>query len=80
LKAPRSVKRKARSIRLTVSSSLPARLGVHAPHSRAQRFSVGRRSRALRVRIARGAGSLHLRLSLTSGRKSTIRTVVIRRS
>jgi hypothetical protein len=74
LKAPAAIKRKARIVRLKVSASLPARLRV-----RKQTFRVGRKARAVRVRVARGTRSLHLQLKLTSGRKSTIRTVVIPR-
>ncbi len=74
LKAPGSVKRKARSVRLRVSSSLPARLQVGG-----QRFRVGRKAHAVTVKVARGAKALHLKLRLTSGGKSTTRTVVIPR-
>jgi hypothetical protein len=64
LSAPRSAKRKARSLRLKVASSLPATLVVQVPGLRAQRFAVGRSIRHLNVRIRRGRATLELKLSL----------------
>ncbi|MEA2470634.1 MAG: large repetitive protein, partial [Thermoleophilaceae bacterium] len=79
LKAPGSVTSKARSLRLKVSTSLPARLLVRGSKVPAQGFSVGRKARTVSVPVARGAGRLTLRLRLTSGGKSSSRTVLIRR-
>ena len=67
LSAPRSLGRKARTLRLTVSSSLDATLVVRQAGLRAQRFAVGRRTRRLLVRAPRGRGPLTLRLSLSAG-------------
>jgi hypothetical protein len=72
LKTPGSVKRTARSVRLKVASSLPARLAVRGRH-----FRVGRKARTVKLRI--GRGQVTLRLKLSTGRRSTVRTVVIRR-
>jgi hypothetical protein len=74
LKAPATIKRKARSVRLKVASTLPGRLVV-----RGQRFKVSRKPRSLKVRIAPGSGRLTLRLRLASGHEATTRNVLIRR-
>ncbi len=67
LAAPRSAKRKARSLRLKVASSLPVPLVVRVPGLRAQRFTVGRSTRRLTVRIRPGHTTLQLKLSLGAG-------------
>jgi hypothetical protein len=67
LQAPRKLGRKARSLRLTVSSSLAATLVVRVAGLRPQRFAVGRRTRHLTVHILRGRKLLSLRLSLSAG-------------
>lgn len=80
LKAPGSVKRRATVVPFRVASSLPGRLIVSGSHVRgSQRFQVGRRARAVAVRVGRGTGRLTLRLRLTSGRLATTRNVLIRR-
>jgi hypothetical protein len=79
LKAPGSVKRNAKSLRLKISTSLPARLLVRGSHVPAQGYSVGRKARTVSVRVGHGTGRLTLRLRLTSGGKTTSSTVVIRR-
>lgn len=67
LSAPPSAKRNARSLRLKVASSLPATLVVRVPGGRAQRFTLGRTTRRLTVRIRRGHTTLQLNLSLGAG-------------
>jgi hypothetical protein len=67
LQAPRRLGRKARSLRLTVSSSLGAKLVVRGAGRPAQRFAVGRHARRLSVRVVRGRKRLSLRLSLSAG-------------
>jgi hypothetical protein len=67
LQAPRKLGRTARSLRLTVSSSLDATLVVRVASLRPQRFAVGRRTRHLTVHILRGHHLLSLRLSLSAG-------------
>jgi hypothetical protein len=79
LTTPRSVRRSARSLRFTVSSSLAATLIVQAPGLRAQRFSVGRRTRRLTVRIHSGGKALSLRLVLTAARKRNVQVRLVGR-
>jgi hypothetical protein len=80
LGTPRSVRRSAHSLRLTVSSSLSATLIVQAPGLHSQRFSVGRRTRGLRVHIRGGRKALSLRLVLAAaGKRNTQLRVVGRR-
>jgi hypothetical protein len=67
LKAPRTLRRTARSLRLTLSSSLAATLAVRVAGLRPQRFAIGRRARRLAVHVARGRTPLTLRLSLEAG-------------
>jgi hypothetical protein len=67
LQAPRALGRRARSLRLTVSSSLDATLVVRVAGLRPQRFAVGRRTRHLTVHILRSRNLLSLRLSLSAG-------------
>jgi hypothetical protein len=75
LQAPRSVGRKAKSVRLTVSSSLDATLLVRVGGLRAQRFTVARRTRQLRVHVLPGGKPVSLRLSLSAG--GLTRTLVL---
>ncbi len=77
--APRSVKRAAGSMRLKLVSSLPATLAVRAAGLRTQRFTVGRKARTITVRIPRGAKPLNLRLSLTAGTRSSVRSLLVTR-
>ncbi len=77
--APRSVKRAAGSMRLKLVSSLPATLAVRAAGLRTQRFAVGRKARTITVRIPRGAKPLNLRLSLTAGTRSSVRSLLVTR-
>ncbi len=77
--APRSVKRAAGSMRLKLVSSLPATLVVRAAGLRTQRFAVGRKARTITVRIPRGAKPLNLRLSLTAGTRSSVRSLLVTR-
>jgi hypothetical protein len=72
LGTPRAVRRSAHSLRVTVSSSLSATLIVQASGLRSQRFSVGRRTRALKVHIRGGRKALTLRLVLAAaGKRNT---------
>jgi hypothetical protein len=75
LRVPRKLGPTARSLRLTVSSSLEATLVVRVAGLRPQRFTVGRGARHPTVRVLRGHGRLSLRLSLGAGRLT--RTMVI---
>jgi hypothetical protein len=75
LQAPRTAGRKARSLRLTVSSSVPATLVVRIAGRRAQRFAVGRETRRLKVLVNRGSTTLILTLSLQAG--GPVRTAVL---
>jgi hypothetical protein len=79
LTTPRSVRRSARSLRFAVSSSLPATLIVQAPGLRSQRFSVGRRTRRLIVRIHSGRKALSLRLILSAARKRNVQVRLVAR-
>ncbi len=67
LRGPRKLRRSARSLQLTVSSSLAATLAVRVPGLRAQRFTVSRRTRLLRVHTPGGRRRLTVRLTLASG-------------
>lgn len=75
LLAPKRLGRKARALRLTVSSSVAAPLVVRITGHNAQRFTVARRARRLRVKVSTGRRTLALHLSLGAGR--TRRTVTL---
>lgn len=79
LQTPRSVRRAARSLRIRMSSSMPARLIVQVPGLRPQRFSVDRRARGLTLRIRPGRKAVSLRLVLAAGGKRNTQALVIRR-
>ncbi|WP_028061850.1 hypothetical protein [Candidatus Solirubrobacter pratensis] len=79
LRTPRSVRRGARSLRITVSSSASAILIVQAPGLRPQRFSVDRRARGLRPRIRAGRKAVRLRLVLAAGGKRNAQALVVGR-
>jgi hypothetical protein len=61
LQAPRELGPKARSLRLTVSSSLDATLLVRVPGLRPQRFAVRRRVRRLTVKVIHSGTPLSAR-------------------
>ena len=75
LDAPDSVGRKARSLRLRVASSVPAKLAVSGAGG-TQRFAVGRKERMLRVRIPRRSRSINLRFELKAGGRTSKRTLL----
>jgi hypothetical protein len=79
LTVPKAVKRTARSLRLKLASSLPAKLAVRGGRG-TQSFKVGRRARTLTVRIARGTKPLKLRLSLRAGKLVSSRSLSVARS
>lgn len=68
LSAPRRVPRRARTLQLTVVSSVTARLVVQTAGVRGQHFTVGRARRRLKVEIRTGRRALKLTLVLGSGR------------
>ncbi len=80
LRGPRKLRRSARSLQLTVSSSLVASLAVRVPGLRAQRFIVSRRTRRLRVHTPRGRRRLTVRLTLASGGLTRIAILGVARS
>jgi hypothetical protein len=67
LLAPRSAAPRARSLHLTVASSVAATLLVRVAGLRAQRFAVGRRARRVAVGIRPGRAPLRLGVSLVAG-------------
>jgi hypothetical protein len=79
LGTPRAVRRTARSLRITVSSSVSATLIVETPGVRTQRFSVDRRTRGLTVRIRTERKAVSLRLVLAAGGKRNAQVLVVRR-
>jgi hypothetical protein len=79
LRTPRAVRRTARSLRITVSSSVSATLIVETPGVRMQRFSVDRRTRGLTVRIRTERKAVSLRLVLAAGGKRNAQVLVVRR-
>jgi hypothetical protein len=80
LTAPASAKRRARSLRLRLASSVPATLSVNGAGGRAQRFAVGRKTRRLTLRIPRNSRkTLTLRLTLRAGKQTSTRTITVRR-
>jgi hypothetical protein len=80
LQAPRTLRRSARTLRLTVAVSLPAALVTRAGGLRPQRFAVGRRPRRLTVHVRPGRASLTVRLSPRAGGLSRTETISIPRS
>jgi hypothetical protein len=78
LSAPKKVSRKAHSLKLKVSSSLPARLTVRGgAGKRAQAFRVSRKLRGLKLRVPASRKKLKLRLTLAAGgRTRTARATV----
>lgn len=80
LKAPKRVAPSARALRLQVQSSIAARLTVRASkRGTAQRFSVSRHIRRLRIRIPKGSSRLVLRLALSSGGLTRHETLAVPR-
>jgi hypothetical protein len=67
LQAPPTLGPNARTLRLTVSTSVSATLVVRIAGRKAQRFTVGRRTRRLKIKVARGKATLTLQLSLQAG-------------
>jgi hypothetical protein len=78
--APHSVSRRARTLRLTVVSSVTTRLTVRTGGVRAQRFSAGRDRRPLKLKIHKGRGKLKLTLVLGSGSLKRTLVVSVRRT
>ena len=75
LRAPSSLPRRARGLRIHVATSLPATLPI-----RGRRYRVDRRVRTIRVVVGRGTKPIVLRLALRAfGRTSETRLVVPRR-
>jgi hypothetical protein len=79
LRAPPTLGRKVRVLKLRVASSLRATLTVRAPGRRTQRFSVGRRAKVLRIAVRPGTSVLKLRLSLKAGRLALPAVVTVKR-
>jgi hypothetical protein len=79
LTVSKTVKRSARSLRLKLASSLPAKLSVRIAGQRTQRFSVGRKARTLTLRIPRGTKPLKLALSLRAGTLVSSRSLSVKR-
>jgi hypothetical protein len=79
LSVPATIRPTARSLRVRVSSSLPAQLVVNGAGDRAQRFAVDRRPRRLTIRARRGSTPLNLRFTLRAGRLSNVRAVTVAR-
>jgi hypothetical protein len=77
---PRRVPGKARTLRLTIVSSVTARLVVRTAGVRTQRFTAGRERRRLKVRIHRGRGTLKLTLVLGSGSLKRTLDLSVRRN
>ncbi len=74
LRAPSSLPRRARGLRIHVATSLPATLAI-----RGRRYRVDRRVRTIRVGVGRGTKRIVLRLQLRAfGRTSETRLVVPR--
>lgn len=80
LSAPRKLKRTARTVRLTVASSLAATLTVRIAGLRPQRFAIGRRIERVTLRVRRARKPLHLRLSLSAGGLGRTVLVTVRRA
>ena len=74
LRAPPSVRRSARRVRLLVAATVRTTLRVGR-----QRFSIGRHSNAVVVRVKPGRQPLSLQLRLAGGRLSTRSTLTIPR-
>jgi hypothetical protein len=75
LHAPRHLSAHAPSLRLRVASSLPATLTAAG-----QRFAVGRKARAISVRVRPGGHTLRLNLRLTAYGQATLAKLTISRS
>jgi hypothetical protein len=78
--APHRLSRRARTLRLTIVSSVTTRLTVRTAGVHAQRFVVSRERRALKVKIHRGRSKLKLTLVLGSGGLKRTVDLSIRRS
>ncbi|HVE67875.1 MAG TPA: hypothetical protein VNB64_04770, partial [Solirubrobacteraceae bacterium] len=74
VRAPRTLSRLARVVRVRVASSVPASLRVGA-----QRATVGRRARTIPVGVAPGRGRLRLHLRLTAFGRSTVHVLALTR-
>jgi hypothetical protein len=74
LSAPGRISAGARSVKLRVASTYPARLAAGG-----RRFRVTREPRSIRVRVRPGSRPLRLRLRLQSGKASATRVLRIRR-
>ena len=74
LEAPKSIRRRARTLRLRVLTSVTAAMRIGR-----QRFHVGRRSRTIIVRVTPGRRPLRLRAKLTAGGRRSSATLVITR-
>ena len=73
LKAPDFVKTSARTVALTIATTVPATLQVGG-----QTFKVGPKAKRISVRVKPGRQRLELALKLSAGRTNTV-TLVIRR-
>ncbi len=81
LTAPKRAKPSARALRLTVGSSVAARLVVRlSKRAKVQRFNVSRRIRRLRIAIPRGSKGLVLHLTLSAGRLTRTQTIHVLRT
>ncbi len=80
LRVPGRIGRHTRSLRLHVTSSLPARLVIRGAGSRAQRFAAGPASRSVVVRVRPGRSTLRLSLSLSAAGLSTSTIALVTRA
>jgi hypothetical protein len=78
--APHRLSRKARTLRLTVVSSVTTRLTVQTAGVHAQRLTASRERRSVKVKIHRGRSKLKLTLVLGSGGLKRTLDLSIRRS
>ncbi len=74
VKSPATLSRRARTVKLTVQSSIVAILRIGS-----QRFVVDRRARRLTIRVKPGQAPLVLTLTLAAGDRSTVRKIRIAR-
>ena len=77
--APERVGRRAHSLALNLSSTLPGTLNVSGPGVRPTRATVGRRATTVHVAISPGRTALHLRLTVRRGALGTADGLVVRR-
>jgi hypothetical protein len=80
LRSPGKIARRARSLRLAVTSSIPATLVVRIAGLRPQAFAVNRKTRIVTVRLPQGMKPLVLQLALSANRLTRSGVLVIGRT